>query len=92
MQFWKAKMQLYNAQSKTHSLALKDVTGFVVGVTNKYSIHLNYNLFQKVATILSVLFCPHHFVQYHFVSISFFPYYFLCSLLSTTILSGHQRF
>ena len=41
-------------------------------------------------TILSVPFCPYHFVQYHFVLIPFCPYHFVRTILSATILSGHH--
>src|SRR6218665_1312078 len=40
--------------------------------------------------LLSIPLCPYHFVQCHFVRIPFCLYHFVRTILSATILSGHQ--
>src|SRR6218665_147312 len=47
------------------------------------------NYYHFVHTILSIPFCPYHFVPYHFVRTPFCPYHFVRAILSGTILSGH---
>src|SRR6218665_2288350 len=57
---------------------------------NIYWIQQNSNAYKILnCTILSVPFCPYHYVQYHFVRIPFCPYHFVRTILSPTILSGH---
>src|SRR6218665_2403699 len=53
---------------------------------------LNYNLFKKLLpfcsySILSIPFCPYHFLQYHFLHIPFCPYHFVHTIFSNTIFS-----
>ena len=48
------------------------------------------NCYHFIRTILSIPFCPYHFVPYHFVRIPFCPYHFVRGILSGTILSGHH--
>src|SRR6218665_3028539 len=47
------------------------------------------NYYHFVRTILSIPFCPYHFVPYHFFRIPFCPYHFVRAILSGAILSGH---